>query len=49
MLGPEFVKELEEYGHIYMYRFRPTYEMKARPISSYPAKCQQGFSAFCVL
>eukprot|EP01132_Coremiostelium_polycephalum_P010150 gene10150-12454_t len=41
-LGPEFLDELQKYGHIYMYRFRPThYEMKAYPISSYPAKCQQ--------
>lgn len=32
----EFRKELEDYGRIYMYRFRPEYEMKARPISEYP-------------
>ena len=41
-LGKEFAEELETYGHIYMYRFRPTnYEMKAYPISCYPAKCRQ--------
>lgn len=40
-LLPEFKKELEEYGRIYMYRFRPDYEMKARPISEYPGKSQQ--------
>ena len=37
----EFRKELEEYGRIYMYRFRPDYEMKARPISEYPGKSEQ--------
>lgn len=40
-LLPEFKKELEEYGRIYMYRFRPDYEMKARPISEYPGKSDQ--------
>lgn len=40
-LIPEFVKELETYGRIYMYRLRPTYEMKARNIEEYPGKCQQ--------
>ncbi|KAK8805365.1 hypothetical protein WA158_002021 [Blastocystis sp. Blastoise] len=41
-LGLEFAEELKTYGHIYMYRFRPTqYEMKAYPIECYPAKCQQ--------
>ncbi len=37
----EFRKELEDYGRIYMYRFRPEYEMKARPISEYPGKSEQ--------
>mgnify|MGYP001384175837 CR=1 FL=1 len=40
-LAPEFAEELEKYGRIYMYRFRPDYEMKARPIDWYPAKCKQ--------
>jgi len=40
-LIPEFSNELETYGRIYMYRFRPDYEMKARPISEYPGKCEQ--------
>lgn len=40
-LGAEFLAELRTYGRIYMYRFRPDYEMYARPISEYPAKCQQ--------
>lgn len=37
-LAPEFAEELRRYGRIYMYRLRPDYEMKARPIDAYPAK-----------
>lgn len=40
-LLPEFKDELETYGRIYMYRFRPDYEMKARPIGDYPGKSDQ--------
>jgi urocanate hydratase len=40
-LAPEFAEELEKYGRIYMYRFRPDYPMYARPIDEYPAKCRQ--------
>ncbi|MDR6514089.1 urocanate hydratase [Chryseobacterium camelliae] len=40
-LLPEFRAELEQYGRIYMYRFRPDYEMKARPVSEYPGKSGQ--------
>ncbi len=40
-LAPEFAQELATRGRIYMYRFRPTYEMTARPISKYPAKTPQ--------
>lgn len=40
-LAPEFANELETYGRIYMYRFRPTYEMYARPIDEYPHNSQQ--------
>ena len=40
-LAKEFAQELKDYGRIYMYRFRPTYEMKARPIDWYPAESQQ--------
>lgn len=40
-LAPEFAEELRRYGRIYMYRYRPTYDMYARPISEYPAKCPQ--------
>ena len=41
VLAPEFAEELERYGRIYMYRFRPDYEMYARPIDEYPAKSRQ--------
>jgi len=38
ILAPEFANELITYGRIYMYRFRPDYEMYARPIEEYPHK-----------
>ena len=37
----EFATELEEYGRIYMYRYRPENEIYARPLEDYPAKCNQ--------
>jgi urocanate hydratase len=40
-LVTEFGKELKDFGRIYMHRFRPTYEMKARSIDDYPGKCEQ--------
>ncbi|MBQ7640165.1 MAG: urocanate hydratase, partial [Bacteroidales bacterium] len=48
-LAPEFAAELEQYGRIYMYRFRPTYEMYARPIDEYPAKCRQAAAILAML
>ena len=41
VLAQEFADELNRYGRIYMYRFRPDYEMYARPIDAYPAKTKQ--------
>ncbi|MFM7854456.1 MAG: urocanate hydratase, partial [Flammeovirgaceae bacterium] len=41
ILAQEFYEELQQFGRIYMYRFRPDYEMRARPITDYPAQCQQ--------
>lgn len=41
VLLPEFKSELETYGRIYMYRFRPDYKMYARPIDEYPGKTNQ--------
>ena len=40
-LAKEFAEELRKYGRIYMYRLRPDYEMYARPIDEYPARCRQ--------
>lgn len=40
-LAPEFAEELERYGRIYMYRFRPDYEQYARPIDAYPYQSRQ--------
>lgn len=40
-LAPEFAEELRTYGRIYMYRFRPQYDMYARPIEDYPHKSLQ--------
>lgn len=40
-LAVEFSEELNEYGRIYMHRFKPDYKMYARPIEAYPAKTQQ--------
>ena len=48
-LGKEFLLELEEYGHIYMYRFRPDYEMYARPISEYEAKTPEAASMMLMI
>ena len=41
VLAKEFADELRKYGRIYMYRLRPEYEMYARPIDEYPARCRQ--------
>lgn len=40
-LAPEFAEELKTYGRIYMYRYRPTYEMYARHIDEYPHRSRQ--------
>ncbi|WOI23034.1 urocanate hydratase [Nonlabens ulvanivorans] len=41
ILLPEFKKELDDYGRIYMYRFMPEYEIKARNIEDYPHRSKQ--------
>ncbi|MCO6459856.1 MAG: urocanate hydratase [Saprospiraceae bacterium] len=41
ILAEEFADELDKYGRIYMYRFRPSYHMFARPIEEYPAQSRQ--------
>ncbi len=41
VLASEFANELEKYGRIYMYRFRPKYKIYARPIDEYPYQSRQ--------
>ncbi|MFV0248623.1 MAG: urocanate hydratase [Tenacibaculum sp.] len=40
-LAEEFAQELNSFGRIYMYRFKPLYKIYARAIDAYPAKSQQ--------
>jgi urocanate hydratase len=40
-LSREFADELNTYGRIYMYRFKPDYKLYARPIHEYPHKTMQ--------
>ena len=49
ILAEEFAQELKEYGRIYMYRFRPDYEMYARPIDEYPAKSRQAAAIMAMI
>jgi urocanate hydratase len=49
VLAPEFAEELRKYGRIYMYRFRPSYEMYARPIDEYPAKSRQAAAIMAMI
>ena len=49
VLAPEFLNELETFGRIYMYRFRPDYEMYARPIDEYPAQSKQAASIMLMI
>ncbi len=41
ILASEFLDELNRYGRIYMYRFRPDYEIKARPLNEFPHRSVQ--------
>ncbi|MEM1405560.1 MAG: urocanate hydratase [Bacteroidota bacterium] len=41
LLAREFMAELKEFGRIYMYRFRPAYDMYARALEDYPFKCSE--------
>ncbi|KAG1679867.1 Urocanate hydratase [Nymphon striatum] len=40
-LAPDFAEELKKYGHIYMYRFEPDFEIKAYPIDQYQTKSKK--------
>ena len=49
VLAHEFLNELNSYGRIYMYRFRPRYKMKARPIDEYPHRSKQAASIMLMI
>lgn len=49
VLAKEFAEELRRYGRIYMYRLRPDYEMHARPIGEYPARCRQAAAVMLMI
>ena len=48
-LAPEFAAELKEYGRIYMYRYRPSYPMYARPVDEYPARSRQAAAIMAMI
>ena len=49
VLAAEFIDELNKYGRIYMYRFRPDYKIYARPIEDYPHKSKQAAAIMLML
>ena len=49
VLAPEFLDELNSLGHIYMHRFRPDYEMYARPISEYRSNTDKAASIMLMI
>ena len=48
-LAPEFAQELKDYGRIYMYRYRPSYDIYARPIDEYPARSKQAAAIMAMI
>ncbi len=49
VLAPEFAEELNRYGHIYMYRYRPDYKIYARDIDAYPHRSRQAAAIMLML
>jgi len=49
VLAQEFLDELDRFGHIYMHRFRPNYEMHARPISEYQCNSKKAASIMLMI
>lgn len=49
VLAEEFARELNEYGRIYMYRFRPDYKIYARSIHDFPHRSIQAASIMLML
>lgn len=48
-LAPEFAQEMKDYGRIYMYRFRPSYDIYARPIDEYPCRSRQAAAIMAMI
>lgn len=48
-LAPEFAQELEKYGRIYMYRYRPDYKIYARSIYDFPHNSVQAAAIMLML
>jgi len=48
-LAPEFMKELQDYGRIYMYRFKPDYPISARSIGDFPHQSKQAAAIMLML
>jgi urocanate hydratase len=48
-LAPEFASELNRYGRIYMYRYRPSYRIHARTIDDYPHQSKQAAAIMLML
>ncbi len=48
-LAQEFAAELKEFGRIYMYRFMPKHEIKARAIEDYPGLSLQAKSIMLMI
>ncbi len=49
VLAKEFAEELEKYGRIYMYRFRPEYKISARKINDFPHQSKQAAAIMLML
>ncbi len=49
VLAKEFAEELKIYGHIYMYRYRPTYQIKARHIAEFPCRSKHAAAIMLML
>lgn len=48
-LSVEFASELNQFGRIYMHRFKPDYAMHARPLKAYPAQSRQAASIMLMI
>ena len=48
-LATEFAAELRDYGRIYMYRYRPSNEILARPMDQYPARSRQAAAIMAMI